>query len=68
MSKFIEVHENGDEMMINLDWVEEIRKSDWGKADIYYSFQLNGCLGQDSVITDETYDEVKQKIMEAING
>ena len=68
MDKFITVHQNGEEILIKIDWVEEIRKGDQGKAEIYFAFQILGCAEQDFAITDETYDEIKQKIMEVHNG
>lgn len=62
MAKFVVVHENSEERMINLDWVEEIRQDEDNKADIYFAFQVAGCIEQDYIITDESYDEVKLRI------
>lgn len=62
MAEFITVFEDHQERMINLDWVEEIRPLDDGRAVIYFAFQNAGYIEQDQIKTDESYGEVKQKI------
>lgn len=62
MSDFITVHENGEERLINLAWVEEIRPDNDAKAVVYFAFQGVGCIEQDCIKTDESYCEVKRKI------
>lgn len=62
MADFITVFENKEERMINLEWVEEIRPDGDGKAVIYFAFQGVGCIEQDCIKTDESYNEVKRKI------
>ena len=62
MSEFIVVHENGEERMINLDWVEEVRPGIGGNAFIYFAFQQSNTIDQDYIIADESYDEVKGMI------
>lgn len=62
MAEFIAVHECGVERMVNLAWVEEVWQNSDGKAVIYFAFQSAGYFEQDSIKTDETYDEVKRKI------
>lgn len=62
MANFIVVHEKNEERLINLHWVEEIRPDDTGKAFIYFAFQCDGCIEQDLIRTDESYDEVKREI------
>ena len=61
MAKFIIVHEKGQERMVNLAWVEEIRPDD-GRAIVYLAFQGNDCLEPDYIRTDESYEAVKEKI------
>ena len=62
MADFITVFEDRQERMINLDWVEEIRPGDDGRAVIYFAFQNYDSIEQDCIITDESYGEVKRKI------
>lgn len=61
MAEFIIVHENGEERMVNLTWVEEIRPAD-RQAAIYFAFQGAGYSEQDHIKTDEPYEAVKKKI------
>lgn len=61
MDEFIVVHENGEERIVNLAWVEEIRPDD-GRAFFYYAFQGAGYMEQDSIKTDEPYNAVKRMI------
>lgn len=61
MAEFIIVHENGEEIMVNLAWVEEIHPSD-GRAVIYFAFQGAGYIEQDCIKTDEPYESVKKMI------
>lgn len=59
MPDFIEVHENGEERLVNLRWVEEVMPDDDGKAVIYFAFQGVGYIEQDCIKTDESYADVK---------
>lgn len=61
MTDFIEVHENGVKSLINLAWVEEIRPSE-DKAVIYFAFQGAGCVEQDNMRVDESYEDLKECI------
>lgn len=61
MAEFIIVHENSEERMVNLAWVEEIR-CDEGQAVIYFAFQGVGYIEQDHIKTDEPYEVVKKMI------
>ena len=58
MTKFIEVHLNGASYLINLAHVEEILCDTDGKCTIYFSY-----LGKDYMMPDETYDQIKNKIL-----
>lgn len=60
MVEFIVVHENGEERMINLAWVEEVRPDKNDNAIIYFAFQCAGCI--EYIKTNETYNEVKSQI------
>lgn len=62
MPEFIEVHENGEERLVNLRWVEEIRPDEDGKAVIYFAFQGVGYIEQDCIKADECYADVKRLI------
>lgn len=62
MAEFICVHEKGEERLINLNWVEEIRPNMYGNAEIYFAFNAAGCCEQDYITSDESYGEVKRKI------
>ena len=64
MTKFIEVHLNGVNYLINLAHVEKIECGTDGSCTIYYAFSVpypNGKV-QDSIMPDETYDQIKSKI------
>lgn len=61
VTDFIVIHENGEERMINLNWVEEVRPTD-NQAVIYFAFQSNGTIEQDYILADESYDRVKMMI------
>lgn len=63
MTKFIEVHFNGMRHLINLAHVEEIICDTDGKCTIYYAFSVPGAIDQDYIIPDETYEQIKIKIL-----
>lgn len=62
MTKFIEVHLNGASYLINLAHVEEILCDTNGKCNIYFSFSVP-VTASDYMIIDETYDQIKNKIL-----
>lgn len=64
MTKFIEVHLNGVNYLINLAHVEEILCDTDGKCTIYFAFSVPDAIEQDYMIPDETYDQIKRKIFE----
>ena len=64
MTKFIEVHLNGASCLINLAHVEEILCDTDGKCTIYFAFSVPNAIEQDYIIPDETYDQIKSKILE----
>lgn len=63
MTKFIEVHFNGMSHLINLAHVEEIICDTDGKCTIYYAFSVPDAIEQDYIIPDETYEQIKIKIL-----
>ena len=63
MTKFIEVHRNGASYLINLAHVEEIECDTDGNCTIYFAFSEPNAIEQDYIIPDETYEQVKNKIL-----
>ena len=65
MTKFIEVHRNGASYLINLAHVEEIECDTDGSCTIYFAFSVPypNAIVQDSIMPDETYDQIKSKIL-----
>ena len=65
MTKFIEVHRNGASYLINLAHVEEIECDTDGNCTIYFAFSVPypNAIVQDSIMPDETYDQIKSKIL-----
>ena len=65
MIKFIEVHRNGASYLINLAHVEEIICNTKGECVIYFAFSVPypNAIVQDSIMPDETYDQIKSKIL-----
>ena len=63
MTKFIEVHRNGASYLINLAHVEEIICNTKGECVIYFAFSVPNAIEQDYIIPDETYDQIKSKIL-----
>lgn len=74
MSRFIAVDDvnsvgNNREVLVNLDWVEEVRPTKDGGACIFYAFR--SCEGnsiQDRLVTDRPYQLVRQAILNKGNG
>lgn len=62
MAEFIEVHEKGEERLVNLSWGEEVRSDEDGSAVIYFAFQGNGSFEQDCIKADESYADVMRLI------
>lgn len=56
MEHFIEVHIKDEKRLINLRWVEEIKKNTDGRASIYFAFDQN------YTEVDESYSEILSKI------
>ena len=65
MTKFIEVHLNGANYLINLAHVEEVKCDTDGSCTIYFAFSVPypNAIVQDSIMPDETYDQIKSKIL-----
>ena len=68
MAKFIEVTprknpnaEHNGKCLINTRWVEEIHSKGDG-ACIYFAFTNPGCVEQDYMVVQESYEEVKMKV------
>lgn len=62
MGKFIEIISKGSPVLINLDWVEMVNRSEDGTATIYFAFTVpNGCE-QDYILTDESYERIADLI------
>lgn len=67
MAKFIEVKTlDGAKRLINTAWIEEIWEGD--NATIYFAFQADNMVDQDSLVVKESYDEVLQKVRRAEDG
>ena len=64
MTKFIEVHLNGVNYLINLAHVEEVKYDTDGNCTIYFAFSVPNAIEQDYMMPDETYDQIKRKIFE----
>ena len=63
MTKFIEVHRNGASYLINLAHVEEILSHTDGSCTIYFAFSVPNAIEQDYIVPDETYEQIKNKIL-----
>ena len=63
MTKFIEAHLNGASCLINLAHVEEIICDTDGKCTIYFAYSIPDAIEQDYIMPDETYDQIKRKIL-----
>ena len=63
MTKFIEVHLTGSSILINLAHVEEVKCDTDGSCTIYFAFSVPNAIEQDYIIPDETYDQIKSKIL-----
>lgn len=62
MPKFLPVHQDGNEVLINLAWIEGVRPAKDGGAYIYMAFQTDGRIEQHFITTDEPYNLVRQMI------
>lgn len=61
MAKFIEVTDlDGIKRLINTAWIEEIWDGD--NATIYFAFQAENTIEPDSVVVQESYEEIKMKV------
>ena len=61
MAKFIEVTAlDGTKRLINTAWIEEIWEGD--RAAIYFAFQAENMVDQDSLAVMESYEEIKMKV------
>lgn len=61
MAKFIEVTAlDGTKRLINTAWIEEIWEGD--PAVIYFAFQAENMVDQDSLAVMESYEEIKMKV------
>lgn len=62
MARFIEIHQNDFPVLVNLDWVEEIRDEVTGGATIYFAFTNPNCDEQDHFRADESFEVIKRLI------
>lgn len=61
MAKFIEVTAfDGTKRLINTAWIEEIWEGD--RTVIYFAFQAENMVDQDSLAVMESYEEIKMKV------
>lgn len=61
MAKFIEVTDlDGRKRLINTAWIEDIW--DGENATIYFAFQAENMVDQDSLVVQESYAEIKMKV------
>ena len=61
MENFIEVTDlDGRKHLINAHWIEEIWDGD--NATIYFAFQAENMVDQDSLVVKESYAEIKRMI------
>ena len=61
MAKFIEVTDlDGRKRLINTAWIEEIWDGD--NATIYFAFQATNTIEPDSLVVQESYEEIKMKV------
>ena len=67
MAKFIEVTAlDNTKRLINTAWIEEIWE---GKnATIYFAFNCPNTVDQDALVVQESYEEVKRKVLGAEDG
>ena len=62
MAKFIEVTDiDGRKRLINTAWIEEIWEGD--NATIYFAFQAENMVDQDSMVVKESYADIKRLVM-----
>ena len=62
MAKFIEVTTNGEKVLINTRWVQDIHSTENGESTIYFAFNAPNAYDQDHITVDESYEEVKMKV------
>ena len=62
---FITVHSKGKEALINVDWIEMVVEEDDGSCTIYFSFNLPNADEQDYTKPEESYLDIKRKILRA---
>lgn len=62
MAKFIEVTTNGEKVLINTRWVQDIHSRENGESAIYFAFNAPNAYDQDHITVDESYEEVKMKV------
>ena len=61
MAKIIEVTDlDNRKRLINTRWIEEIWEGE--NATIYFAFQAENMVDQDSLVVQESYEEVKMKV------
>lgn len=60
MVRFIELHiaSTGSAVLINIDWIEEIRESENGKTTVYFAFTGPNYTEQDYIYPAESYEEI----------
>jgi uncharacterized protein YlzI (FlbEa/FlbD family) len=61
MAKLIEVTDlDGRKRLVNTAWIEEIWEGD--NATIYFAFNCPNGVDQDSLVVQESYEEIKMKV------
>lgn len=67
MAKFIELHiaSTGSAVLINIDWIEEIRESEDGKTTVYFAYDCPDCPEQDYIHPVESYEEIRSILLKA---
>lgn len=58
MNNFIEVHIMGKPMLINLAWVQSVRKMGYG-AQIFLAFATPKSTSRNYLLVDESYVEIR---------
>jgi uncharacterized protein YlzI (FlbEa/FlbD family) len=67
MPNFIEVTDlGGTKHLINTAWIEEIWDGD--NATIYFAFQAENTTDADSMVVEESYEEIKRMIWRVNNA
>ena len=66
MKGFIEVHVNRIERLLNIRQIEIVTPDMGGGCHIFFAFNSPDAIDPDNIHPDESYDEVKRMIEEAM--